>query len=160
MGQLNPNTSIITFYRESLKPADSLISPSGQNPFPAQDTVTIGIETGQWITKDTSGNAILATAGGYLVFPCWVGDRSDAGAALQITAIRGPHQAQTTVFDPTPATAYAPGVPLTVDGSSRLTSAGSGDIIVAVAEGAPVGANAQFPNGFLPYNTFNVGGKA
>ena len=38
MGKLNPETSVVTFYRRSLKVADSLISDAGENSSPALDT--------------------------------------------------------------------------------------------------------------------------
>lgn len=159
MGRLIIDTSVTSFYRRSLTPADSEIEAEGLNPEPALDTNRVKLLEGEWVTLDSDGKAVKtgATASGYhLAFPVWVGQRSDAGAALKITAIQGVYNGKTTVFDS--GVAYTPGMPLkTVNG--ELTEADtSGDRIIAFAEGPAAGATTQYPDGFLPFTTQNAGG--
>ena len=164
MGKLLPDTSVVTFYRRSIVPADSFIVNSGENAFPSLDTKRITIVEGEWVTLDASKKAIklgaAPGAAGLLAFPVWVSDRKDAGAALAVTVIHGVHSGRTSVFN-VAAGPYAPGSRLTaklVAGLRQLTLAAAGDAIVAIAEGAAEGADAQFPDGFLPYTTVNAGG--
>jgi len=163
MGKVLPDTSVVTFYRRSLTPADALISDSGENSDPALDTKTIDVEAGEWVTLDGSKKAVRLGASpggaGLLAFPVWVSDRRDAAAALQITVIHGVHQGQISLFD-TGVGAYSPGDRLTaklVSGKSILTKAASGDAVVAIAEGPASAATAEFPSGLLPYTTINAG---
>jgi len=161
MGKLIPDTSVVTFYRRSLAPADSEISNEGLNPAPALDTKEIDIDEGQWVTLDAAGKAVkVGGTATRLAFAVWVGRRSDAGAALQITAIFGVYIASTSVFNPSPAGgAYVAGDLLTAK-SARLDRAATGEPIVAVAEGPVFGATTEFPDGFLKYNTAMIGGFA
>lgn len=164
MGRLLPDTSVVTFYRRSLTPADALIVNSGENAFPSLDTQRITVVEGEWVTLDAAGKAVKLVAApgvaGILAFPVWVSDRKDAGAARAITVIHGVHCGRTSVFN-VAAGPYAPGDLLTaklVGGLSQLTKAVAGEAIVAIAEGPATGADAQFPDGFLPYTTINAGG--
>lgn len=157
MGKVTPDTSVVTFYRRSLTPADSEIIPSGVNSPPALDTDAVDIDEGQWVTLDTDGKAVkvgaTATANAFVV---WVGRRTDAGAARQITVIFGTYIAKTTEFK---AATYAAGDYLTAK-NARLEIALSGEPVVGIAEGPLAGATTEFPNGFLPYNTQFAGGFA
>jgi len=156
MGKLIPETSIVTFYRRSLTPADSLIDDAGTNPDPALDLKVIDVAEADWVTLDDTGKAIAigATPKG-LAFPVWVGGRSDAGAAKSITVIAGPHSGKTSNFDTTGG-AYTAGQRLTAK-NGKLYKAASGDPVVAMAEGAAAGADATYPNGYLSYNTYCIG---
>jgi len=166
MGKLIPDTSVVTFYRRSLTPADALIVDAGENPVPAQDNKKINLDEAEWVTLDGSAKAVRLGAApglaGILAFPVWVSDRRDAAAALKITVIHGPHCGKTSLFDTTVG-AYTPGQALTVKligGKSILTKAtpASSEAINAIAEGPAAGATAEYPNGFLPYTTVGAGG--
>jgi hypothetical protein len=164
MGKLLIDHSMLTFFRRPLTPADSLITNSGENPFPALDTKRINVDEAEWVTLDASGKAVklgaAPAAAALLAFPVWVGDRRDAAAALSIAVVHGPHNAKTSLFDTTVG-AYAPGQRLTpklIAGKSKLTKSVSGDGVVAIAEGPAAGATTDFPDGFLPYTTVNAGG--
>lgn len=166
MGKLNPDTSVVTFYRRSLPVADALISDAGENASPALDTKKIDLEEGEWVTLDSAGKAVRLGASpgaaGLLAFPVWVGGRRDAGAALQITVIHGIHIAKISIFD-TGVGAYAAGGLLTaklVAGKSILTKATTGDPVVAIAEGPASPATTEFPDGLLTYTNINAGGLA
>lgn len=163
MGKLIPDTSVVTVYRRSLTPADVLISNDPQNPFPSLANKQVNVDEGEWVTLDAAGKAVKLGASpgaaGLLAFAVWVGKRSDAGAALQITVIFGAYIAKTSVFD-FASGPYAAGDLLTaklVAGASQLTKAASGDPVVAICEGPASGVTTDFPNGFLPYNTMNAG---
>ena len=158
MGKVTPDTSVVTFYRRSLIPADSELIPAGVNSLPALDTDVVDIDEGQWVTMDTDGKAVkvggTATANAFVV---WVGRRTDAGAARQVTVIFGTYIAKTTEFNS--AQSFVPGTLLTAK-NARLEKAATGEPIVGIAEGPPLGATTEFPNGFLPYNTQFAGGFA
>ncbi len=158
MGKVTPDTSVVTFYRRSLTPADSEIIPAGVNSPPALDSDAVDIDEGQWVTLDTDGKAVkvgaTATANAFVV---WVGRRTDAGAARQLTVIFGTYIAKTTEFKSTDT--YEPGTYL-VAKNARLEKALTGEPVVGIAEGAPAGATVEYPNGYLPYNTQFAGGFA
>lgn len=156
MGKLIPETSVVTFYRRALVPADSLLDDAGTNPEPALDLKVIDVEEGDWVTLDTDGKAVaIAATPKRLAFPVWVGGRTDAAAAKSITVIAGPHSGKTTNFD-TGGGAYTPGDMLTAK-NGKLYKASSGEPVVAVAEGPAAGADATYPDGYLPYNTYCIG---
>lgn len=155
MGKLIPDTSIVTFYRRALTPADSLLSDAGTNPDPALDLKKVGVAEADWVTLDDTGKAVAITTSKQLAFPVWVGDRTDAAAAKSITVIAGPHSGKTSNFD-TGAGAYTAGQKLTAK-NGKLYKAGTGDPVVAIAEGAASGADSTYPNGYLPYNTYCIG---
>ena len=163
MGKFLPDTSIVTFYRRSIAPAAALISADPQNPFPSLQNSLINVQEGAWVTLDATGKAVklgvTPGATGLLAFAVWVGNRSDAAAALQITVVFGHYVAKTTVFD-FASGPYVPGDLLTaklIAGESQLTRAAVGDPVVAIAEGPAAGGTTDFPNGFLPFNTMNAG---
>ena len=159
MGKLIPDTSVVTFYRRSIQPADSEISDAVGNPFPSQALKQVNIEEGEWVTLDSAGKALkVGATATRLAFATWVGKRTDAGAALQITVVFGAYVAKTSVFD-VAAGPYVAGDLLTAK-LAKLTKAATGEPIVAICEGAAAGATTEFPDGFLPYNTINVGGNA
>lgn len=157
MGKVTPDTSVVTFYRRSLIPADSELIPAGVNSPPALDTDEVDIDEGQWVTMDASGKAVKVGASAVAnAFVVWVGRRTDAGAARQVTVIFGTYIAKTTEFK---VDTYAADDLLTAK-NARLEKALSGEPIVGIAEGPLAGATTQFPNGFLPYNTQFAGGFA
>lgn len=161
MGKLIPETSVVSFYRRNLTPADSLIVAEGLNPSPAIDLDTVNVAEGQWVTLDAAGKAIKVTNPTRLAFVVWVGGRRDAGAAKSITVLFGSYIAKSSVFDTTPTGggAYVAGDLLTVR-TAQLDRAAGGEPIVAILESPVVDVSSEFPDGFLKFNTQGVGGVA
>lgn len=161
MGKLVLDTSILSFYRRSLKPADALISDAGTNPAPALDLKAINLVEGDWVSLNDAGEAVAITSVKRLAYPVWVGGRTDSAAAGKITVIAGPHSGKTSRFDATPTGggAYAAGELLTVR-NGVLDRCASGEPINAICEGEVTDVSTDFPDGFLPYTTVNSGGYA
>lgn len=161
MGKLIPETSVVSFYRRALVPADALYVDAGINPAPSLDFKKVNVAEGDWVTLDSSGKAIKVTVPTRLAFVVWVGDRTDSGMAKQMTVLFGSFIAKTSVFDTTPTGggAYAAGNLLTVR-DAALDRCASGEPIVAICEQPIVDTSSDFPNGFLKFNTQQIGGVA
>ena len=155
MGKLIIENSVVTFYRRSLTPADSLISDAGVNPYPSIDMKVLSVEEGQWVSRDSDGKAVAITTPVRLAYAVWGGNRQDAAAASALTVIAGVFIAKTNVFDasPTGGGDYAVGTPLTVR-NGQLDKAGASEPINAIAEGPVSDPSTEYPDGLLEFNTF------
>lgn len=164
---LFPVSPLTMIYRRMLTPDDTLLSAIGLQAGIALAERTVSLEEGQWVTLNSSGNAIVADSGSGggatgLAWPVWSGgDRLDMKGGIAV--LHGPFVADTSYFDD--GGTYAAGTLLqvatgtkTVQGTAGKTGALTSIVpstvahlmtVVARVEKAPFGTSSDTPSGVM-----------
>lgn len=165
---IKPIAPLTMIWRRMLQPADALLSSVTTQADIALAERTVSVNEGQWVTLDSSGNAINAasdTGPGAtgLAWPCFGGgDRFDGKGG--ITVLHGAWVADTSYFDQ--GGTYAPGTMLQVCAAAGVTVQGVATqkgaltsitvttvahlmTVVAICERAPFGITAELPAGSI-----------
>lgn len=117
----------------------------------------VDLDEGDWVTLDGDGKIIKVTTSTRLCWPVWIkGARRDVQASKSIVVVQGVHTAQTARFNNATVAGASVGDPLAAK-SAQIDTAVSGDIVVGVLEKLPGTGTTSFPNGYIFYNTLNVG---
>lgn len=164
---LFPITPLTMIWRRMLTPDDTLLSAVGLQAGIALAERTVSLEEGQWVTLNSSGNAIVADSGSGggatgLAWPVFSGgDRLDMKGG--ITVLHGSWVADTSYFDDNGA--YSAGTLLqvatgtkTVQGVASKTGALTSIVpstvahlmtVVARVEKPPFGISTDTPTGVM-----------
>jgi hypothetical protein len=153
MGDLRLLSPLSTVWLRSITADDTLVSAAGVNPVEAVDLDTLSVLTGQWVTLNAAGKAVLAGDTDQVVSVVYVGNRNDTAEAKTVNTIDGHAIIETTVFDN--AGTYALGTEVMVV-AGQLKDATVGKAVVGICEGAKFGANTTYPNGYLRVRTLAV----
>ena len=158
---LFPITPLTMIWRRQLTPSNTLLSAVTTQAGIALAETTVAVVEGQWVTLDSSGNAIIAPNAAIAPLGPVFSDGSRFDLKGGITILHGPWVAQTSYFDQ--GGSYSVGTLLeigtaTVQGAASstgtvtpITLSAVGDIfkVVAAVERPPFATDPATPAGCL-----------